>query len=421
MTKLRQWRDRSASLSFRVLVTLIGVVSLTMLLAQALRLRADFASRSRLLEAHAALVADIAADGIARPLFDFNTPVVQSAVAALAKDPDFLGAAVHDADGKPVAQTGRILDAGGAMVLRKDLQFDNNGTRTPVGTLVLALSRDSVLRFLREQMLQDAITTALLLGSVFLTVSLSLRRISRPLRAMHHAMERLASGDADCAIGGGARRDEIGSMARAMTVFRDNVRALRRADEQQRAQEEAKERRRESLEQLIGGFVQRIDGVACGVSGAARNTEADAGLLSDAAGEMSDHAARVATAAQNAGQSLAMVSTLTSDLSQVIAHITRETAAAGQVTMQAVQQATAGTETIQGLANAAERIGAVVDLIRSVAAQTNLLALNATIEAARAGDAGKGFAVVAGEVKGLAAQTATATEDIQRQVAAIQS
>ncbi len=94
---------------------------------------------------------------------------------------------------------------------------------------------------------------------------------------------------------------------------------------------------------------------------------------------------------------------------------------AAKTASEAVSQANRTNSTVQGLADAAQKIGAVVELINGIASQTNLLALNATIEAARAGDAGKGFAVVASEVKSLANQTAKATEEIASQITAMQS
>jgi len=90
------------------------------------------------------------------------------------------------------------------------------------------------------------------------------------------------------------------------------------------------------------------------------------------------------------------------------------------IATRAVGEANNTNITVEGLAEAAQKIGKVVELIRDIASQTNLLALNATIEAARAGDAGKGFAVVASEVKSLANQTAKATEDIAAQIAGMQ-
>jgi methyl-accepting chemotaxis protein len=234
-------------------------------------------------------------------------------------------------------------------------------------------------------------------------------------------MERLAGGDAACEIAGGERRDEIGAMARALAVFRDNMRELRRLDEERQAQEQAKEGRRQALDGLIGAFVKRIEGVARDVTDAASATDADAVTLSGTAGQMSERAVTVATAARQASTNLENVTAVTEQLALAVAEITREAAAAGTVTKQAVEETASSTKTVQSLATAAERIGDVVKLINDIASQTNLLALNATIEAARAGEAGKGFAVVAGEVKALAAQTAKATGDIQGQVAAIQA
>ena len=108
-------------------------------------------------------------------------------------------------------------------------------------------------------------------------------------------------------------------------------------------------------------------------------------------------------------------------MSSSISEISRQVSHASQIARQAVEDAQRTNGTVNTLADSAQKIGEVVQLIRDIASQTNLLALNATIEAARAGDVGKGFAVVASEVKSLATLTAKATEDIAAQIDSIQS
>jgi methyl-accepting chemotaxis protein len=108
------------------------------------------------------------------------------------------------------------------------------------------------------------------------------------------------------------------------------------------------------------------------------------------------------------------------ELNDSITEIGRQVADSNRISGEAVTEAGRADTMIQGLADAANRIGEVVKLISDIASQTNLLALNATIEAARAGDAGKGFAVVATEVKNLANQTAKATDEIASQVSSVQ-
>jgi methyl-accepting chemotaxis protein len=104
-----------------------------------------------------------------------------------------------------------------------------------------------------------------------------------------------------------------------------------------------------------------------------------------------------------------------------VAEIAHQVGHSTQIALEAVAKTQTANATLENLAQTAEKIGLVVDLISEIASQTNLLALNATIESARAGEAGRGFAVVASEVKNLATQTAKATEDISGQIRAMQS
>jgi methyl-accepting chemotaxis protein len=243
----------------------------------------------------------------------------------------------------------------------------------------------------------------------------------RPMRDMTEAMARLAQGDLTTPIPSTGRQDEIGAMAQAVQVFKDNaakVEALQREQEQTAARAAAE--RRQAMQRMGDQFEADIMGVVNEVSGSAGQMQTTAQSMSSAAQQATAQASTVAAAAEQATSNVETVAAAAEQLSASIAEISRQVAEAARISNNASEETARTNTMVQGLAAAANRIGEVVELITSIASQTNLLALNATIEAARAGEAGKGFAVVANEVKNLANQTAKATDEIGAQVGTVQ-
>lgn len=246
-------------------------------------------------------------------------------------------------------------------------------------------------------------------------------RVVNRLLAVEKAMRTLAEGrlDADLPPAGA---DEIGRMAQALTVFRDNARAVDELRSQQDAQKAAAEaERRQTLDHLAASFQGSVQGAVRDVSQAATALTSSAGEIAQSIDITTSRSAAAASASEQARASVEAVAGAAEDLTRAIREIAAQVAQSRAVAERAMVAAQATDETVRNLASAAEQIGAVIKLISDIAGQTNLLALNATIEAARAGEAGKGFAVVAGEVKNLAGQTARATDEIGTQVMAIQA
>jgi len=244
--------------------------------------------------------------------------------------------------------------------------------------------------------------------------------VSRPMTRMTDGMRRLAEHDLEVEIIGSGRGDEIGSMAEAVKVFRENMIQNDRLAELQREEQEAKERRARKIEQLNNSFDRTATETIGALASAATELQATAGEMTNSAAAASRQAGAVAASAEEASTNVQTVAAATEELSASIQEITRQVAQSSQIAGQAVTEAATTSGTVRSLSEAAQKIGEVVRLINDIASQTNLLALNATIEAARAGEAGKGFAVVASEVKGLATQTARATDEIAEQVTAMQ-
>ncbi len=247
------------------------------------------------------------------------------------------------------------------------------------------------------------------------------QRVTGPIDAITQVMRRLASGELNIEIPGRVRDDEIGQMANAVQVFKENALERQRlAKEHFDHAAQAAAQRRAEMHDLADHFEAAVGHIVKIVSSSAIELEATVGALASTAENTMQLAGSVATSSQQISLHVGSVSSATEEMTYSVKEIGRQAQESNLITYQAVEQAKRTDANVSELSCAAQRIGDVVKLITAIADQTNLLALNATIEAARAGEAGRGFAIVASEVKSLAHQTAKATGEIGAQIADMQ-
>jgi len=246
--------------------------------------------------------------------------------------------------------------------------------------------------------------------------------VIRPMSGMTRVMARLAGGALDIDIPSLSRQDEVGAMARAVQVFRENALRVQAMEaEQATLAHRAEGQRKAAMGQVADSFEQAVGRIVEAVSRAGTDIERATAGLSATAKNSYAMATDAAAASDRSSSNVQSVAAASEEMASSVVEIGRQVQQSEGITREAVKQAEETNARIATLSQSAGRIGEVVKMIAAVAEQTNLLALNATIEAARAGESGRGFAVVASEVKALASQTAKATEEITSQITQMQA
>ncbi|WP_168184887.1 methyl-accepting chemotaxis protein [Thalassospira sp. MCCC 1A01428] len=358
------------------------------------------------------LASVLAIDAEGKPILNFAAPGTNPALAAQLTD---LGLAAITATDRQETRIGDL------QVIAEPAIFGKN--QDVVGAIVMAWSFASLKAETTANAIDQTGIAIVLLAACLAFLFLLIHKIvASPLKSMTGAMTQIADGNLNVVVPAGMRHDEMGEMAHALNVFKENGQRIARLREERKeldARNRAENARRldetaKSFRGTVGSIVEAVLSSANGLSDNAR-------ILASATDTSRQKTDRVLKSVADASNGVQSVATAADRLRGALHEVSQQMVQSRAAIEEAVSQTRHTDQTVANLSDEARKIGDVVELIQDIAAQTNLLALNATIEAARAGDAGKGFAVVANEVKALANQTARATEEITKQISAVQN